>query len=283
MIKKVEENEIGSTSTSTLLHIDERWREIIEPITLLKDAIDRVRHAEFGEKIAISNADSMLLKKHDIDAEELRKFEKPGTGKITGPINFSHLIIGHFAGGWGSTINKVRIPPWSVLGWQRKYLSNLNHTKNDAAEYLKSRIELSQPVATATCIGGIPLFVSGEGKNRGTYHRRHNFDQLVNLRVASYPNASDLRLQRVALHPHLLVLHYYQNGIRSSNLLPFPQLSMPILEAYGVKQLTSPWCGLFNPFEEVAIPMGNTKFEQFLNRFTLAFGRLSLKSRLFID
>lgn len=281
-MKKIEVNTIESTPEKTLLPVDEGWRLIIEPITLFKDAVDRVRDAE-GKKTTIRSEDRKILAAHNVDANALREIDKARSGSLTGPMNFVQLVLGPFIGEYGSTIGQIRIPSWSALGWQFKYLNESALTEESAFKFLMQTIEPSLPRATATCFGGIPLFVSGEGKNRGSFHRRYEFNQLVEIRTGSYPDAHELRLQSVAFVCDFVALHCFQGRQKTTALLPLPKLSVPLLEAYGVQWIPSPWFGLFLPWIDVLIDSGDKWWVGYRERLAVAWGSSSLRHRFFIE
>lgn len=280
-MKKITDKSLSSTPENQPLLVDDTWRVVVEPITLLKDAVDRVRDAE-GHEIAIRIDDRARLAAHNINADELRKFDKEGAGVLTEPISFVQLIMGPFIGTYESKIWQVRAPSWSVLGWQFKHLNKSLSQEASPREYMEKVIEASPVKATASCFGGIPLFISGEGKNRCSFHHQHELSQLVGIRLGPYPDARVLRLQSVAFVSDFVALHCYQNGQKITALLPFPKLSIPLLEAHGVQKTPSTWFGLFWPWTTI-LTNKRTKWRiPQHKRLAIACGLLSLRDRLFI-
>lgn len=241
-----------------LLNIDESWRPIVQPITHFKDAIDRVREGES----AIVDSDRELLKSYGINAAELRAlpkgaFDGPARHLTAYPDGLAGFILGTFGGAYSSPTTLAHVPAWATLGWLRKpgYLNASRPTSDEARGRLAKiyrETRRDRKDGTVTCFGGIPLFVCGEGKNRGAFHRDHSFRQLVRIRLAPFPIADHLTLQRVAFHHDLLALHCRTaQGITETALLPFGSLSVPVLESYGVQWRPGVWRGILWPFSVI--------------------------------
>jgi hypothetical protein len=294
-MKKIDSATIDATPDGELLEVDPRWREVIEPITLFKDAIDRVAEARTGqpEKTPIRAEDRRTLVEHGIDdADQLRALSEEGVaGAIRGPKSFIKLLLGDFKGEFSPSTKQVRIPPWTALGQNYKYFGIADYAPDGKCEFeerQKIEQDLDEP-ACATCYGGIPLFAAGEGKNRGSFHRKYNLDQLIFIRTAKYPDGRYLELQSVAFQKNLVLLRIYAvdpNGteFEDSVLLPFAQLSIPLLKAHGARELKRPWFGLFWLWKPVQT------YEQFpwrvntFRRIAFAMGwRLGVLDRLFIQ
>src|ERR1035437_4578303 len=190
-MKKIESTTIHATPDGELLKVGPRWKEVIEPITLFKDAIDRVVEAPTGtgkkKKDPIRSEDRRILAEHGIDADHLRSLGQQGSGAIQGPTSFIQLILGPFTGESSQYIKQVRIPPWTALGWKFKHFRPEDY-KSDGKREVDKKKDTEREPANATCFGGIPLLAAGEGKNRGSFHRQYNFDQLIFIRTGSNKN-----------------------------------------------------------------------------------------------
>lgn len=80
-----------------------------------------------------------------------------------------------------------------------------------------------------TQIGDLPLYVAAEGKNRMALFKRYRLTMRAMVMKASFPPPQDLQL--VTLRP--FGIQALKHG-ESTQVLPFPAYTVPLLEAYGV-------------------------------------------------
>ena len=85
-------------------------------------------------------------------------------------------------------------------------------------------------------IGSLPLFVALEGKNRVELFKQHNRPMQVLVTPTPYPAASELSLFR-SLPCGVYSLAY--RGQRQ--VLPFPRNVVPMLQKYGVGEVSRLW------------------------------------------
>lgn len=91
----------------------------------------------------------------------------------------------------------------------------------------------------------LPLVICGEGKHRAEMHQEYFADMLVNLEVDPMPPAQELRMRPVLGASNLIALEWRPpEGPPQTCLLPFPELSQPLLQAHGVRVSRLPWVPL---------------------------------------
>lgn len=287
---KINSSIIDATPDKGLLNVDPRWKESIEPITLFKDAIDRVIEAgtKLHEKMPVSEKDRLLLAEQGIHAALLRARYSSGSASGQVPMNFIGLILGPFCEGVLEPVKQVYVPPWTTLGWKSKHFGKKEY-EADEREKLNAREEIekhSGKPASGTCFNGIPLFIAGEGKNRCSFHRQYELDQLIWFYRGIYPNPCELLMQPVLSRINLVMLHWTKENTRLSTLLQFPKLSVKLLEMYGVKWSPTPIRAIL-PFTkvhpslavhgEIARPISWTK------KISITFGKCRLRDQLHGD
>ena len=232
------------------LQIDPRWQAVIEPVVLFKDALDRVQNAA-----QVQEADCNLIQRHGLTVNEVRSSSfRPAVL----PTQFAELILGPFCGPVERAKVRACVPAWAALGWVRKkaHLDAPPLVANAARTLLASmyrETRRSRFAGTASCYGGIPLFICSDGKSRGAFHRTHGFRQMIRVRAGEFPDAAALRVQRVAFHPKLIALHWQHGTKKETALLPFPALSLPILESYGVRLSEELWLGMLLPYSRIRV------------------------------
>jgi hypothetical protein len=101
-------------------------------------------------------------------------------------------------------------------------------------------------VARYCKVGDLPLYVACEGKNRVLMYRRANRPVKAMITRRPYPGADDLLLHLIKPHniyalrclsPDYMDRFEQSHGKRRSiSLLPFPDLAVPLLKSYGVRQ-----------------------------------------------
>ncbi len=220
-----------------VLRVNERWRQIIEPVTMLKERLDRVLNSNAWNAGEVTSEDVEWAKREGFDLEN----SPSGTGVC--PVRYARWIVGSSLQS-GETMSSVltRVPSWSAIGWRRR-----RHAAKDEADARSRRARLDTDTAagndgTGDWLQPLPLVICGEGKHRAQMHALYFTDMLVNLRVQRLPATQSLRLRRVLGAPRLLALqHRKHDGRWMTSLLPFPELSQPLFEAIGVREPRGWW------------------------------------------
>lgn len=145
-------------------------------------------------------------------------------------------------------------PGWAAIGWNRNQYAkvNLEDAKLIKASLDKRTLDPSESDGWATWFKPLPVIVTGEGKHRADLHRQHKLDMLARVRIDTFPGAESLELVRIhwasdewALR--CLDVNAFGAGGRFQDdlvYLPLPQLSVPLLQAYGVQTCSRkcwPW------------------------------------------
>ena len=223
------------------------WRDLIEPVTRLKATLDRVLNELAWHQNEVTEAD---LKR----CQELGfPYSDQPSGQGLCPNKFVKWILGPFSSQEDtSPIELARVPSWSTVGWHRK-----RYQARNACEAQKKRKAIDAKTidgsdGTARWRSPVPLVTCGEGKNRAELHAKFFTDQLTNLGIDALPPIETLRLKRVVGTDKLVALQCWTPSAGwTTALLPFPELSLPIFEAIGVRRarshlfgwwLVTPWC-----------------------------------------
>lgn len=224
------------------MHVDARWRPIIEPITTLKDAIDRVVFRDNAGRLDLDQADIDCLVKHGLDAVAMQSADRWNATRMAGhgdqllTMLLGNIILAKPPANQDYSPFHAAVPPWTTLGWVRKtpYLRPvpLNNEEIEA-KLAFMRSDYERPINR--CYGGIPLILAAEGKNRCVFHRALDIPQHVSVEFGRYPEPECMELQELHGFAQLLLLHVRTDLCGTVTcFLPFPKLSLPLLTAYGV-------------------------------------------------
>lgn len=141
------------------------------------------------------------------------------------------------------------VDPFLVLGgtWQPYARPSDEEAREKIA--LLTRVTEGEPVgreadgpADYTKIGALPLYVAREGKNRVLLHQQVGLPVRARVSQAEYPEPEELTLHRtVPCGVYVLACNnqaYTDRHARARgrSILPFPELVVPLLEAYGVRR-----------------------------------------------
>lgn len=252
-----------SPDEPVLLVIDPIWRKSVERACLLKDALD---HAiRWPEKCyGIPSIESTLLKVGFVSADFAHGGHKLGPQQ---PDMFVKLLMGQWFSRQdkkGEAIGCVRVPAWSVMGWVRKdsYAETPTLPLDEIKQLAKdvpSGATKSDPAPSLNCIGGIPLFFAGEGKNRAQLFRlaERPYDSVCTWYSA--PDVKKFVAARLVMTKNIVVLRGIdEDGRRFADILPFGKLSTELLAAAGVSRQARPslsgwlalWRTLWRKFDE---------------------------------
>ena len=212
--------------------IDQRWFELVAMTSQLKEALD---HAVRWDSSGPHDADiEEVLQRYQLSRSDLQDGTKLRVGA---PHAFAKLL----AGKWltyaqtTSVLPQVSVPPWSILGWVRKDGYRLTPALSAAQLQVEvDRIEATPADADLTTHGmeGVPLFWAGEGKNRTQLYRLADRQRVSKLTLYKRPSLSALKACPLIWAPGIVVLRSADRGVE---LLPFGDLSKPLLQAIGVK------------------------------------------------
>lgn len=228
--------------------VDAEWQVPVSAATALKDALDDVLRWSTpapGGDAALTT----LLAKYGLDITHARSLSAANGGRGWQHYFPDHFVYGVLLGQWckdevlgaGSPLGWVRLPCWSVLGGvrQERYRDSPLMPAAEAQEKV-SKLEAdvikrgqhdTSLAADSGAIAGIPLFWSGEGKNRRQLHRIAGVPVLTRLHQRNRPESIDqVELRRVAFLP-LGVVRY--GG--KAQILPFPDLSGALLALAGAQ------------------------------------------------
>ncbi|WP_415897820.1 hypothetical protein [Neptuniibacter sp. QD57_21] len=95
-------------------------------------------------------------------------------------------------------------------------------------------------------VGQFPLYMAGEGKNRVSLFRKYSVDIVADIKHRKYPDADSLLIHKALLRDLYYVSCSDKRFFESEHIkkLAFPELTIPLLEKYGVKR----GCVLIRPF-----------------------------------
>jgi hypothetical protein len=165
--------------------------------------------------------------------------KKPaGTG--IGTEQFARWIFGRF---WyrNHETELCEVPAWACIGWNRRQRARVSP---DAAAAIAQ--DLNQQTlyrghqrATGTWFAPFPLVLIGEGKHRVDLFAEHDLHLLIRLTRSTLAPPTSLRLKRVLGCDDVVALECgdssFCGGSHRCELLPLPDLAVPLLEAYGVR------------------------------------------------
>lgn len=132
----------------------------------------------------------------------------------------------------------ARVPVAQVMGsswrWAEHLIPNPSRSADEWESYLTSDERFTNDVASVTLLPQLGLFfVSGEGKNRVGFLARRNVEFLpCQLTEINYPEASRLKVFEVFEGPFRTWLCVLDEEFVCT--IPYPELTLPILDAYGV-------------------------------------------------
>lgn len=245
------------------IQVDPRWEDVLSKVIGFKVAVDHIVEGGVGKFFSVDF--QYTLDRYGVEWKRLRRVADDRCWRgltNTWPEHFLRsFIFGDFAVEDDLTLKAVGwMPPWTRVG--RLY----DHVTMRRAGANLSRIEVEGTVAAMEkeCLldsnasagwlfGGIPLVQAGENKNRYHFYWKYGLNQLVRLRVYSYPEPEHLRLQRVPFDDRMAALHLLDTRGRTieTALLPIGDLAAPVLESYGVTWLHGVWYGYFSPLSVV--------------------------------
>lgn len=211
-------------------------RALVEPITDFKRELDRRLVFAAGRD---APPDPWLLD---------RGFIKEPSGKGVCGRNLLRWLFGPFVLDDQVGGELCRVPAWMCIGWNRYQRPPLPRQEGlEVAEWLDQHTRTKdREQAIGFWVEPFPLVVMSEGQNRIDLF--HALDQpvLVRLRRARMVSPSLLQMQRVVGCDDMVALSWRPRNwwrARGANtaLLPFPALSVPALEAYGVRWSRVPY------------------------------------------
>ena len=206
---------------------ESEWRRLVERIQCAKSCLDRILNFRAEDEVTSEDRDWARQQRIDVEKAPI------GTG-ITG-FQFLRVVVGSFYEPSNNERVLTRVPSWSVIGWNR-----CRHKADDCAQaqcIREAKMDLGTVAGegSAWWLSPLPLLEVHESHNRVEMHAKYFNEILVNLQVAPYPDPSTLRLRRVVGADCLLALTYTDPYGRShTELLPFPELSIPVFERLGV-------------------------------------------------
>lgn len=87
-------------------------------------------------------------------------------------------------------------------------------------------------------VGPFPLYMAGEGKHRVLLFRKHSIDIVADIKYKKYPRAESLRIHK-ALWRNIYYISCNEKEFSETGKpikLAFPELTLPLLNEYGVKE-----------------------------------------------
>ncbi|MEZ8292216.1 hypothetical protein AB6D11_00020 [Vibrio splendidus] len=128
------------------------------------------------------------------------------------------------------------VPSDAVIGSTYKHFEPTTRAK---LELLNATSPCGLSRAWYYQIGTLPIYFAYEGKNRVQAYQSHNLEITCDLWASSYPSVESLSIHAVKGCPGHYVLHCRDEFFVGSELsvapLCFPNVSIPVLRAYGVK------------------------------------------------
>lgn len=147
----------------------------------------------------------------------------------------------------------IEVDPWLVAGGLRKqsWISMLPSTFLDFADALdRATFDKDSSVGSFThWLKPFPLLWAGEGKNRVESYQETERQLLTNVEVCRFLPSQSLRLYKSAINDTVWLVRYvgelssewtsrmdrYGEPSTPMQVLPFPDLAVPLLQRYGVK------------------------------------------------
>lgn len=205
-------------------------RALIEPITKFKSEVDR----RLVKSAQTRTLDPWLVE---------HGFVNLPTGRgVPGATMLRWLLGPTFLDRDAASLEpEVAVAPaWMCLGWNRKQRPRLSPgAATRLAEFLAQDTRSGgREKAIGYWIRPFSLVLMAEGQNRIDVHAEHDLAVVMQLRQRHMPHADRLQLQAVFGTKSLVALHLshgVDGGLTLTSLLPFPALSLPVFEAYGVR------------------------------------------------
>jgi hypothetical protein len=130
----------------------------------------------------------------------------------------------------------AQVDPFHVIGSKYRRLSSGGLSESEVMDTLNEKtIEThttnggDPEAAYYYKIGTLPMYYAGEGKNRVSLFQKHNRTIAAIVKTLSFPEANKLTVVRY--WPYRIYGLMY-SGLEQ--VLPFPEVSLPIIEEYGV-------------------------------------------------
>lgn len=201
---------------------------------LVKDALDGHREVNrrlAQAKLAATANDSWLV---------AHGFVKPSTGDGVSGRTFVDWLLGPFWRAPERTDGLCRVDPAMCAGWNRLHGHASSAGSDIGTIHVLDAEARTQGTESAVgyWIEPFPLVWMSRGRSRVDLYARHGAELLLHLGIAAIAPARRLRLQRVFCTDSIVALHCDDAEFGAGPtpaLLPFPRLSVPLLEDYGVR------------------------------------------------
>lgn len=218
-------------ANAPILPIDPSWREFVEQITRLKDAIDVA--GRWPEEAKKSEWVPITLTKAGLTVEGLGKI---GHATLTqNPDHFLKILFGRWIlGAEGELCGWYLVPEWATLGWVRNHESIATVSPlvaQSKARALDLAVQQGRSDNTTYCIGGIPLLYAGEGKNRASLQRRGSVLRRSILKFVPLP-LENIVVHPLALRSDILIAQTVAEGRR---VIPIGTTVAPLFSAMGIR------------------------------------------------
>lgn len=223
----------GGTSAKTAvpIQIAPEWQSIVEPITLLKDAIDIA--SRWPEIAKNTTWVKETLAASGLTIEGLGKLGAAALPQC--PDHFLKLFLGRCIWqeerqpcGW------YLLPDWSTIGWVRKY-EGIAQVGRPDAKAAASQLDLDTVNGlsdnTTICVGGIPVFYAGEGKNRASLQRKGGVPRRSKFFFVPLPSMS-LNVASLALCRDVLIA---KSSLSDQWVVPIGKVAAPLYSALGIE------------------------------------------------
>lgn len=217
--------------TAPPLFIDPIWREFVEPITRLKDAIDVA--GRWPKAAKRSDWVQSTLANAGLTVEGLGAIGHASLPQH--PDHFLKILFGRSI--WradGESCGWYLIPEWATLGWVRNY-ENISTVSPSVAKTEASALDcaIQQGVSdnTTYCVGGIPLLYAGEGKNRASLQRRGEVLRRSILKFVPL-ELEKIIVRPLALRSDILIAQTVEEGRRA---IPIGKTVAPLFSAMGIR------------------------------------------------
>jgi hypothetical protein len=175
--------------------------------------------------------------KLELDAELKMSFNKSDTFPSINPIDYGVKIFPFWTDEIYSRTPAVSVNCYEVVGGNFKDYSNQNQSIN-ACNQLNSSASRGCGAPSYHRVGNFPIYFAGEGKNRVDLFRKHAFDITADVKDTNYPAPEALKIHRCIFGDSYFVSCSDKSIYNSNKLIyvAFPELTIPLLEAYGVQK-----------------------------------------------
>ncbi len=183
--------------------------------------------------------------KIELDEELQQLSHKKGYFPSIDPVSYGKAIFPFWDDDISARRSAIPIDCYEVVGGN--FQDYTNHDKSvKACKQLNASASGGFGAPSYHKVGTFPIYFAWEGKNRVSLFRKHGLDIIADVKDTTYPMANTLKIHRCFFRK-LYFLSCSDKSFNAKNKkhqIAFPELTIPLLEAYGVENGSK----LFKPF-----------------------------------